>query len=363
MRYILLLVLTALLLWGVFWARGRAQDDVCRQVLVEVENADSATLVTPQGILTDLQHQNFRLKGLPMWQINTNQVEQFLRKSPFLESASVVKGADGQLLIVVRQIVPVLRIMDGNDSYYVNRQGKRMPASANYFADVPVVSGHFTKAYGPERLLPMIQYVEADPTLRSIVSMYNFVDSSNVFIIPVFAGHVVNLGSIQGYESKFQKLMLFYRKVMPAKGWDLYDTLSLKWNHQVVAHLRHLRAGEQVEYDPADDEQIPDLETMTTGNTEANAAVKSSAQSAKKQNEPKKADEPAKKQEKQEKKASEPDKKQEAKKEPAKKQETKKQPAKKQEAKKQPAKKQETKKAADKKKPAVSNKTTKNKKK
>ena len=44
----------------------------------------------------------------------------------------------------------------GDNSYYVNREGKRIPSSTNYFTDVPIIEGHFTKAYGPEKLLPMI---------------------------------------------------------------------------------------------------------------------------------------------------------------------------------------------------------------
>lgn len=278
-RYILLIVLTALLLWGVFWARGKAQDTVCRTVTVVVENSDSTTLVTPQGIKADLEHQQFKFVGRPMWQINSNELERFLGNSPFLESASVVKGGDGELLICVRQLVPVMRVFDGNQSYYVNRHGKRMATSANYYADVPVVNGHFTRAYGPERLLPMIEYAEHDPTLRTIVDMYNFVNPDNIFMVPVFYGHVVNMGSVEGYQNKFQKLLLFYRKVMPVKGWNTYDTISLKWNHQVVATLRSQRSAEQVEYDPADDEQMPDLETMT-GVAESKTMVQHTGQTA-----------------------------------------------------------------------------------
>lgn len=278
-RYILLLLLTALLLLGVYWARKTARDAVCRQVVVEVENGDSATLVTPGGIKTDLERQHFKFEGCPMWQINSEQVEDFLVRSPFLEKANVVKTGDGRLLICVKQIVPLLRVFDGDSSYYVNRTGKRMAAIANYYADVPVVNGHFTQRYGPERLLPLIEYVEHDPTLSAIVSQYNFVDSGNVFIVPVFYGHVVNMGSIDNYQSKLKKLLLFYRKVLPVKGWETYDTITLKWRHQVVATLRHQRSGEVMEYDPDADEQMPDMETMT-GVDEAKTMVKANSDEA-----------------------------------------------------------------------------------
>ena len=148
-RYILLVVLTALLAWGVIWAHGQARDQVCRKVDIEVVNASSKTFVTPRGIIEDLKHAHIALEGKPMWQINSDRVERLLDTSPYLESADCIKGQDGHFIIRVRQLVPVMRVMDGDKSYYVNREGKRMEANGNYYCDVPVVNGHFTRAYGP----------------------------------------------------------------------------------------------------------------------------------------------------------------------------------------------------------------------
>lgn len=263
-RYILLSVLTALLLWGVLWAHDKAGDEVCRRVEIQIVNQDSISFVNQRGIVEDLKNAHIKLEGLPMWHINSDKIENLLAQSQYLESADCVKGINGVFIIRVKQLVPVMRIFDGNESYYVNRNGKRMNASANYFSDVPVVKGHFTAAYSPVKLLPMIDYVEHDPVLSSLVTMYDFKGPQDVFIVPCFQGHVVNMGDIENFESKFQKLLLFYRNVMPVKGWETYDTISLKWNHQVVASRRGMQVQETMEYDPEDDEIAPDLETMTT---------------------------------------------------------------------------------------------------
>ena len=95
--------------------------------------------------------------------------------------------------------------------------------------------------------------------------MYVVRDTNNILIVPTLSGHVVNMGNASGFENKFAKLRLFYDKVMPKKGWNTYDTISVKWNHQVVA-TRRVKAVEQViEYNPEDDEQAPDIQTMTVG--------------------------------------------------------------------------------------------------
>lgn len=262
-RYILLLILSALLVWGVFWARNKAKAELCTSIDVKVENTEVTSFVTPQGIINDLQKLNFKIVGLPMWQINSDSIEKALSKSQFLESAQCYKGQNGVFHISVKQLVPVLRVFDGDNSYYVNREGKRIPSSTNYFTDVPIIEGHFTKAYGPEKLLPMIDYVSHDSTLSSIVTMYKFRDPQNIYIVPCFNGHVVNMGDVENYKDKFRKLLLFYRKVMPVKGWNAYDTISVKWDHQVVATLAQKKVLPKFEYDFEDEDPVPDLETMT----------------------------------------------------------------------------------------------------
>ena len=250
---------------GILWARGKYMGELCTAVDVEVINADSTAFVTPQGVLTDLKGQGIKIVGKHMSQINASDIEEALRHSPYLENADIVKCQDGRVLIRVSQLVPVLRVFDGEQSYYMNRAGKHMAATAFYHCDVPVVRGHFTRKYSPMRLLPLIDYVESDSVLSSLVTMYQVTDTNNIILVPNISGHVVNIGNADGFENKFAKLKQFYSQVMPKRGWNTYDTISVKWNHQIVATRRIKAVEEVIAANPEDDEQAPDIETMTVG--------------------------------------------------------------------------------------------------
>ncbi len=269
-KYIVLLVLTALLTWGVNWATGKAGREVCTQVDVEVINADSTSFVTPQGILNEMSSMGLKAVGLPMDKVDADLIETRLQQSVYLESAQCTKTANNHLLIRVKQIVPVLRVFDGDNSYYMNSDGKRMTASPNFLANVPVVQGHFTAQYPATRLLPLVEYINADPTLKSLVTMISVRDSNNVFVIPAIYGHVVNLGPPTGYESKFKRLTTFYRDVLPYKGYSYYDTISVKWDHQVVGTKRHKKVKVVITPDSTENtDEGPDLQSLegdgTTG--------------------------------------------------------------------------------------------------
>lgn len=260
--------MAAAIVAGILWAHGKYSGEVCNAVEVEVINADSTSFVTPQGVLNDLKSQGIVIVGKRMKNINASDIEEALTLSPYLENADVVKCQDGRVLIRVSQLLPVVRVFDGADSYYANRAGKRMAATINYHCDVPVVQGHFTRKYPVTRIVPLIDYVEQDSLLKSLVTMYCVHDTNNIILVPEFSGHVINIGSADGFENKFAKLKLFYREVMPKRGWNTFDTISVKWNHQIVATRRAKAVVQSIEYDPEDDEQAPDVETMTLGTAE-----------------------------------------------------------------------------------------------
>ena len=231
-QYSILLVLAIGLATGILWARGKSHDELCTSVVVEVVNADSTSFVTPKGVLNDLKSQGVKLVGKRMGDINASDLEEVLRQSPYLENADIVKCQDGRVLIRVSQLVPVLRVFDGTESYYVNRAGKRMMATPNYHCDVPVVQGHFSRAYPVTRILPLVDYVEKDSLLHSLVTMYCVRDTNNIIIVPNISGHVVNIGNAQGFENKFAKLRLFYDQVMPKKDNRLkirYSEEQMEW--------------------------------------------------------------------------------------------------------------------------------------
>ena len=282
-QYSILAVLAVALTVGILWAREKSRGELCTSVDVEVVNADSTSFVTPQGVLTDLKGQGIKLVGKHMGDINASDIEEALKVSPYLENADIVKCQDGKVLIRVSQLVPVVRVFDGEDSYYMNRAGKRMATTTYYHCDVPVVQGHFTRKYPATRLLPLIDYVENDSLLRSLVTMYQVRDTNNIIIVPELSGHVVNIGNADGFENKFAKLKQFYTQVMPKRGWNTYDTISVKWNHQIVATRRVKAVAPVLEDYSEDDEQAPDMETMTVGT--AAEAKKAEPQQDNKKNE------------------------------------------------------------------------------
>ena len=117
---------------GILWAREKGRDEVCNDIVVQVLNDDSTHFVTPQSVIEELDRKHIIVKGKPVWQINVEDIEKALGESQYIESVECMFENGGCLRIKVAQIVPVMRVFDGDKSYYVNKDGKRMTAVSTF---------------------------------------------------------------------------------------------------------------------------------------------------------------------------------------------------------------------------------------
>ena len=246
LKYLLLAVLALLIGVGGAWAYIRHQNTLCTGVAVEiVGDADAGKFVPKQKIAAEVQ--KFKVQNAPLKSINTHKIEKHLSGISFLEHAECFITTSqenlGKQVLKVRiwPMEPVMRVFDGNKSFYLNKDGKRMPAVPDYFAPVPVVRAKGASVQRLLSLLPLMNYVDQNPELSDLVAMYDITDPKDLIISPSIYGHVVNFGTATDYESKFKKLLRFYDNVMPVKGWEAYDTVTVKWDYQVVA-TRRLKA-------------------------------------------------------------------------------------------------------------------------
>ena len=175
--------------------------------------------------------------GAPRCSVSLREIERSLLASDKIERANVALLNDGSVAIDVVPMVPVARVFDhgGRRSYYINAEGKRIGAEARFHIDA-----------------------QLDALVSTIVSEAD----GDIIIVPAMRGHVVNFGDTTDMADKFARLRRFYRTVPGVRGWDSYDTISVKWRGQVVATRRAGRltavqlAVQEQEYNDADIETV-----------------------------------------------------------------------------------------------------------
>ncbi|MCM1117429.1 MAG: hypothetical protein NC342_07825 [Pseudoflavonifractor sp.] len=256
------LAMTLYLIVALSFTYRNAAERRCEGLHIVVRDSATHPFVTAGELARELGSLPARLSDMRLAQVNTDSIESLFESIDKIESVKVVTLTDGHILVDVEPMKPVARVFpDKGRSFYINRAGKTIAASARYHMDVPVIRGTFRDTtFTPSHLLPLIDYLEAYPSWGALVSSIKADSPSDIILIPVIRGHVVNLGDLSALDSKFSRLSTFYKEVMPNKGWDAYDTISLKWAGQAVAtrRIKHLPTPPSVE----DVEEEVDTNTM-----------------------------------------------------------------------------------------------------
>lgn len=240
---VLTVVVVAYLAFGIPVAWTRAQSEPLRGIDIVLTDPDSrfvnAADVSDRIGLPDDSLAAMKASGFDLYSL-----ERRLRQCDEIQNVNANILADGRLRVVVTPMVPVARVFDSNRrySYYVNVDGKIIPAEIRYHIDVPVITGAFDSVHPASRLLPLLDYIQNDPMAASLVSSVTQEPDGNIIIVPSIVGHVVNFGDTSLVADKFRRLVSFYRTVSPTTGWEYYDTIAVKWRGRVVATRRDRRA-------------------------------------------------------------------------------------------------------------------------
>lgn len=262
LKWLLLIALLAYAGWAAAWSVDKASHRMCQGVEVEIDNASPISAgMSSESVKLQLGKLASGYAKTPLSAINTDSLERKLDGVNNFEHVECYINSQGKLCLQVTPMVPVARIFTSDDSYYINRDGKRIDARPEYYVNVPIVSGNFSRSVPARMALPVVNRIAADSVLRSLVTMIVYKSPRNILLVPRIRGHVINLGDTTRLNEKFANLLLFYRKVMPVKGWNYYDTVSVKYRGQIVCTRRNKSLPEHgpgdIDYDDSEEAEIP----------------------------------------------------------------------------------------------------------
>lgn len=241
LTYMLLTLVLVIYLGAALYVTAMNSDaEVTGGVRINVSDAPSG-FVTASQVERELKAAGTYPAGTVINRVDLTAMENTLNSIDNIEHVTAYRSFTGKgasVVVDVTPMKPVARIFDGERSYYVNRSGKRLTANCIYRVDVPVVIGHFDSIHPATEILPLIDYMAADRNFADFVTAVEVNRCRDIILYPMHTGPVINFGDTLNIKNKIHRLMRMYESVIPVVGAEFYDTLSVKWNGQVVA-TRH----------------------------------------------------------------------------------------------------------------------------
>ncbi len=234
---LLSLMLTLYLVIALATSQGMAAEAPCNGVRISVSQNAMSPFVTPDDIDHELGGIVASADSTAAASYKLREMERRLGALSIIENVNCRRLANDMIAIDVVPMVPVARVFDNRGSYYINRDGKHLQASARYQIDVPVIITDNDSLANAEEIIPLLDRIAENKMWSQLVSALKVDRSGDIFIVPAVSGHIVNIGDGSNIDDKMTRLFAFYNQVLDVKGWNYYDTISVKFANQVIGKI------------------------------------------------------------------------------------------------------------------------------
>ncbi len=176
--------------------------------------------------------------------VDLKKLENRLNRNPYLRQTEIYIDMKGVINVKAWMRKPLARIIPNRGAQaYLCEDHSLMPLSHRYSSRVMLLRGQgvdyimnedsLKSTFGQE-LIRFIETVDADPFLQAQIAEIEIEKDKEIILYPQVTKQYIEFGELDDFEAKIEKLNIFYRDILPFKGWNTYDRVSLKFKNQIV---------------------------------------------------------------------------------------------------------------------------------
>lgn len=212
-------------------------------VEVDLDAVSGVYFVEEKEILSILSSSFPELKkGLSMQELPLNDIEDRLLGHPFIRTAEASVDQQGILKLNLTQHEPMARIARPESADgYITKEGLLISTSPTYTSRVLIIHGAYIGSLMDQgrldvmpELIPLIQFITQDKFWSAQVTELEINGRNDIRIHQQVGNQVIEFGDAKDFESKFNRIAVLYQEILPRKGWDAYQRISVKYKNQIV---------------------------------------------------------------------------------------------------------------------------------
>lgn len=223
---------------------NKKKDDMeCQQVNIIVPGTQA--FVSQMEVNDIIEENGGVLIGQALKEIPIHYIEEGLRSNPFIKEVKVFSEIDGTVNVKIEQREAILRVINnvGND-FYVDVDEMKFPTSTLYAPHVIVANGNIEEQFIGKQdsvqsmlvkdLYKVANFLLTDSLWNSQIEQLFVNEDKDIELVPRVGDQKIVLGNGDSLQTKFDKLLVFYKHVVPKAGWGTYKTVNLKFSNQLV---------------------------------------------------------------------------------------------------------------------------------
>ena len=179
--------------------------------------------------------------------IDLNYLEEKIKSNKFIKDIEIYNNLNNVVNININQFKPYARLINNiGDDYYIDKNGEIFPVSNKYSKRVLLIFFKNYKNIDKEKninffqngneIFKLINYINRNDFYKKQISQINVLKDGEIIMIPQITKQKIYFGNTDNMEIKFKKLELFYKNILPTKGWNYYESVNLKFKNQIVCN-------------------------------------------------------------------------------------------------------------------------------
>ncbi|PXV68163.1 cell division protein FtsQ [Dysgonomonas alginatilytica] len=234
-----LCLLGGYLIFAAFFFEKKPQDKICNQFEIVVNNEDTDRFINVADLEKDIDSRGLNPYGKQLKEVNTLAIQEALLSNKLIKSAEVFLTSGGGIRAVIIERIPILRVMPaGGQSYYIDKDGEKMPLSIHNTAYLPIATGEIKDEFAKTDLYKFALFLSKNEFWNAQIEQIVVQSPNEVVLITRIGNHEVLMGKLEDVDAKLDRLKKFYTEALPGTGWNRYTKINLKYDKQVVGTKR-----------------------------------------------------------------------------------------------------------------------------
>ncbi len=213
---------------------------------VEIENAYENFFIDEADVMAlIMENEGDSILGDKFGRVSLKDIERRIESHSFVKDAEVFRDLKGHLVVKARQNKPVARLISNSGKHaYIGAEGDLLPVSAKYTARVPVITGAYVSkmleranvnndSYD-QKIFSLINYINDNEFWTMQIGQVDVDMKGNVVMYPQVGDQRLEFGPAEDIDKKFKRLNIFFKQIMPTKGWNTYDRVNVAYKDQII---------------------------------------------------------------------------------------------------------------------------------
>ena len=219
------------------------QDMQCSELKINFTEIQDSYLLTKEEIRLILEQNELNPEGKIYFHSKLDSIERFLRNNPMITTAECYKTLSGKIELNIKQKQPKFVVVSGKNTYYVDNNRDTVPHSLNFQARLPVVTGNIVyPEMASESIYDFVDYVQKDEFWNAQILQIDVIHKAGsepkIELVTRVGDAVINIGTLDDFENKLQKMYSMYTDGFSHIGWNNYDRINLEYDGQIVCRKK-----------------------------------------------------------------------------------------------------------------------------